>query len=189
MSALFLSLLWYYQSPWIHKGILSIQPGTQEGPRTKLLSLSLPLSAECVWPRNHSAPCKRNSSLLYLSVSMQGQNHDLRGLAGRIWSQQHCRSVHLGASSRLLQSIWQLMISVLPNTRRFDGKRKANCRETRAGSAFLTLSMKETFALCSESLFSYHSLEGPRRAQSWGRATQAFIAAGDVRHYCGWRMG
>lgn len=158
-----------------------MQPGLQEGPLTNLLSLSCPLTAESVWPRDHTAPCELNSSLLYLNQGLWG----FIGNRAEFSHKKHFRDVHFRGSSRLSQRIWQLVVYLTQGN--LMGSKLQ--RDMSGQWFFNSLNGGDLSAIWSETPFSYRSWEGPCRAQSWERATQTFIAAGDVRYDCGWRMG
>jgi len=55
---------------------------TQPWPHKGLLTLSFPLTAEHIWPRDHTAPYKLNSLLLCLSISTQSQQQNFWELSG-----------------------------------------------------------------------------------------------------------
>lgn len=135
---------------------------------------------------------KLDSSLLCLSISTQGQN---QGCWGFVDSTSRAEFRHNrgmcpeGSSQALPENPPAHQGSDIKHQHTWWEEGSKRQRDMNRQWFFNSVSEGDLSATCSESLFSHRSWEGPCRAQTQGRATHAFMAAGDGRYYCGWRMG
>lgn len=135
---------------------------------------------------------KLDSSLLCLSISTQGQNQGCWGFVGSTSRAEfrHNRGVcPEGSSQALPENPPAHQGSDIKHQHTWWEEGSKRQRDMNRQWFFNSVSEGDLSATCSESLFSHRSWEGPCRAQTQGRATHAFMAAGDGRYYCGWRMG